>query len=390
MGTGVVFLEANPLSALHWRLPASPTTASTPSAPRPPLVTSSTCSYATIHRLTSSNDTLSSIPDPLAALREINSQLLQRYHPQAGRGSLAGIEHVIVYMAGGELTLWQQDNGEWMQVATDCPAQPSSSYESLKLVSHLPMDVECLLMAYLKQIIQLELFIKELTQIKEAIDITLPHIDKISAGEGALISQEIMTQVRDLIEKMLREIYCGQLEKVVHDKMRTIKPLLDRHAALAAKAQLVALDAIVEKWLRDYPINWEATRALIVGPQDPRKGLIEKQYFKTIYREKLSQATGHYVSYVEMLPHQIPEINIKMHLLEGYLASKEANRRIATHVLGDEKALFSDVLRSHAPPVLQSILRKPMQCTVGRGQSLEGTASVGTVSESTYSSGLLL
>lgn len=292
----------------------------------------------------------------------INKDFLDE-HELAAKLSLLTIDHVIIYVEG-DLKLWQRAEGSnFKEIASIASAAKGRLYKILKEVGHIPVLLTSMIEPIIKGLCNLQ-------HKKNALDVLSVELKAIYKQTYPLLTQlgneidmSIIIGAIELLEIIKTQPFTQiELKNLLKTYLNKIKPTIGLISRMATNIQLTSCNDIVMEWLKHVSLDLEKTRVLVVGTHGPRNGLIEMQYFESLYLTRgLKDVEDDKVYYVESLLSHIAKINIKEDLIEGFLAGSEINKNIGDLILDDSKGMFQDVLHAYAPSVLEHLFETEQQ-----------------------------
>lgn len=250
------------------------------------------------------------------------------------------------------------------------------AYKLLKTISHLSVWLGMILKSIGSGAIALSHREHALGELKKMIGL-LQKLDDIHLHRHKLVIEKTLSALE-------QAILCSELEQVQELYRNYLKWVHDvniEYAKEATELQLTGLDTIITAWQDKYAVDLNASRVLIVGPHGPREGLIEKQFFQNMYLHhggKGAEKDNQHVIYVEMLPEQMGTIAIPT-LIKNFLGGHQINKTIGRDMLGDEYAMFKDVLASYAGPILDKLHHRKDACPYSSTTSLQSTRSLSPI-----------
>ncbi len=263
----------------------------------------------------------------------------------------------------GELHLWQKSSSNGYE-EVDKRISPAlmDPYVLHKTLIHKMTQLMMILDALIKKEIswanmyqQLNLVDTELKELLSCLakdNMELPYLDLLNPSI-ALILQAKACSSQESLKQMLDKYFC------------IMQPVIARYSKKSTDIQLAGLHKVMELWVSDYYLRWDTSRVLIVGPQGPREGMIEKQYFEDCYKKNVPAAVEpvERIIYVESPPDLMSSIKIPT-LIEN-LGKHLLNRSIGLFALGNVNAMNKDVLAPYAPDVLERLPPLPVQSDNG-------------------------
>lgn len=287
----------------------------------------------------------------VTVLEKLDYQFLQQ-HQQLARAELKAINHVIV-LKQGVLSLWKENNNAWTQIAVNKVNDKGDKYHLLKTTAHLPFIIKNII-SNVKSLAGLRLVLGELQQDLIKLLQENPDIPKDA--------EKIVKHSMEYIASLLKD----DAHKSIEDYIAYLKPYINNNGQQATILQMKSFNDINQEWMKKHNINLKSTRVIIVGPHGPRDGMIEKEYYKGLYKSVIgiADAENDRVYYAEMLPDHINQLDIKRDLIEKFLGAAEHNKSYGLLYSNDRKAMFRDVLASHAPLALMGLFAKKSQCPI--------------------------
>lgn len=260
-----------------------------------------------------------------------------------------------------KLALWvRTENGSYTEKEIKSTAADSDAYLIVKALSHISVNLTMLLNSLVNDFVNSQNIVPRLKKIDHVL-MTLEN-----ASLGSKIKHSLLVkQSRLLIEQALNSQKKDDIEIKLNGYLMDVLPIIDECCQQATQLQLDSLRAITNTW----SIQFERSRVLILGSQQPRVDLIEQQYFEHLYAQQgfNNQGSQKMIYYVEMLPEQLAH-QTPLSLLRQFLAPIELNRRIAIAMLGDPNGMNKDVLGRFAKIVLQAKKvedQEPPKCPLG-------------------------
>lgn len=251
-------------------------------------------------------------------------------------------ENYIVIFLRGELSLWKKDEkNNYTEIESQPTAATATTYNYLKTLLHLSTTIFMLADLY-KQ--------GHMTNA-EAQD----HLHGINLDLEEMTQWEIEIECDSLIlGKNLKALL--QLELKKEQSLQQLVTMLGAQQPLLLKQisehvtflQLKNMNDIIKCWEGTYALCKDDARAIVVGTQGPRKGMIEVQYLEHYFMNQ-----SELVFYVEM-PGALMSLATGSMVIE-YLSKEASNNRIGEMIFNNKKAMQEDILSLYAPPVIEQL-----------------------------------
>ncbi len=196
----------------------------------------------------------------------------------------------ILLLMGDTLTLIRPGDRRQSSISPE-------EYLRLKMISHAALGVYVHLAGVTdgslspEDLERLEGYRLRVMAAREALD----RYDFGTAGTAR--QQAILNESANLLTETIRAKSCtsGALTAFA----RRVGPLLMENAEVAARLQLDAIHAQVQRWKQELSVEeWRSLRAIVVGSQLPRRGALGVQYFARLLGEA---GEGRRVLYAEAL-----------------------------------------------------------------------------------------
>lgn len=282
---------------------------------------------------------------------------MQEHHHAAQLKKL-DIETVIVCL-GNELSLWKALDGSYQKVKSALVPSEDLKYARLKQVAHIPLLVSMILNQLIADSTRKDLCLSKLRLISEELNGLKNGLDKIFESDDLTRQQHIIESTLKTIELLMNDYDETEVPALKLYYLARVHDALIENNRLAAESHLQELDKITTDWGLKSKATLEKSRFLIVGPHGPRKGRIDIQYYVALFETILgiSKVKDNRLYHVEMLPSQMAGIDILNDLILNFLLGSELNKSIGEDILDDNTAMFSDILKTHAPPIVGRLLR---------------------------------
>lgn len=231
----------------------------------------------------------------------------------------------IVIFKGGELSLWHKNASSNNYIKSFSRKVTSRQYDNVKQVSHIPFLIQTLLIPndikdadVLKQKkAELQKIHSQIAEISKTMELS---------SEETKNQQVILQKSKEFLEMLLAhpEDVEINIQAEIEKFFANIKPALEYNKRLGAKIQLSRMDEIMNIMRSKESFDLNETQVIIVGPQAPRKGFIEKQYFVSLYEQEGAEVS--HIHYAEYLPRDIAGIDIENDLIDKFLMQAESDQ----------------------------------------------------------------
>lgn len=283
-----------------------------------------------------------------SALANIGSSFFS-IHKNLAPLHLEPVKNVVVLL-NGSLQLWKKDGSQqFNNTSTAATAAQGREYKALKNLSHLAVALNITLSS-IPSAKEGEVF----SRVQGSLKALLHDLERCEKDESMVSHQSLFDLSKPILHRLLS---CPmslhkEASKICHSYNADCELILSKYRKDSAEIQIKSLHDIMNQWGQEHTIKPEETRVLIVVAHGPRDDLLERQYFEAWVEERN-------IYPVEMLPGQMANIHVEKDLILGFLAEQELNRSIGKSMLGDENAMFKDVLGPFAYSVLERLgLRK--------------------------------
>jgi hypothetical protein len=225
----------------------------------------------------------------------------------------------------------------------------NTEYKFLKSMAHISVWLNVVLQSLVNRTENVNEDKEELLRIKSHLHVLRKWNNTLQESEHSVIDSLI-----HLIEQVL---VTSSLNEITLLRKKYLTEMFDankRYAQRATELQLNGMHHIMSSWFKEYRLNLEATRVLIVCAHGPKRNLIEIQYFLDLYAKhgfpNAEKAKGLVIP-VTMLDEQIRKVKQKQ--LITFLRTYILNSDIGKDMLDDDMAMTKDVLGPYAPAVLE-------------------------------------
>lgn len=257
---------------------------------------------------------------------------------------------MVIYLHGELQLLQRNEDGVFELIERRATPATESPYLLLKTTCHFPIILYGILRHALQGTISLSEIPTKIKPLQERIRTLIKDFPN-----DIVEVKSILALMLNYLEQMSNCKESKQLARYV-SYLQELRPQFALYSAKAAELQLTGLQQISMDWLHKQQLNLAKTYIIIVGARGPKQGLIEHQYFTTLrahYGQTEKNTLSGGLIYSEMLPQQMGTITTE--LLIDDLARELHNMHIGLDMLGEQHAMFKDVLGQFAAPILKSL-----------------------------------
>jgi hypothetical protein len=277
------------------------------------------------------------------------------------------IDTVIVYK-GDELSLWKKRDGTHQRVECVIPTN-DLRYTRLKQIAHIHVMMTLIMDECCQSPAEYQLGIENLKnnllpKINSMLD---PSCTSALYAEDATWQIKILQETRLCMLNLLSSSFMSVdvLQQCKKEYIERLKPATYYSNSKATEVQLNCLHVFMQQWIARHHIVPESSRVIIVSPHGPRIGRIEMQYYARWYEVALGDVVieDNLLYSIETLPSKFADLDVKRDLIDGMLIGAELNKGIGEKMLGGREKMFSDILESHAGPILDRLFpREGLAC----------------------------
>jgi len=255
----------------------------------------------------------------------------------------------------GYLNLLERNScNDYNEVAKEASPAVQDSYILHKTLVHKLTQFTIIARARIEERISEQSMHQQLANMEDDFQAIASALDR-NASKQRWSYLLMIKRSREVMQQAMTCRTGEAIDRLCTSYLQEIRPMIKDYGRTSAKEQLAGLNQILADWVRNKNLSLQYAPCLVVGAKGPRVDMLEMRLLEYIYGKvgvNSAVAKGH-LMYVET-PVELMA-NLRNKDLTSIYAKHLLNKKIGLLILGDENAMYKDVLGGFVEELLDDL-----------------------------------